>query len=130
MKRCRAFTLIEVVIFIVILSIVGLSILLGMNMSLKGSPDATKNTQSIMLAQQRMELMLGQRYSVGFSGFTDPCGAGPFPDILCGEGAYALGYTISSSITPSWSGNADLTLITVTVTGPDSATLTTIVGNH
>lgn len=130
MKRSRGFTLIEIVIFMAVLSIVGIMMMMGMNISLKGSPDMTKQTQAIMLAQQRMEVIMGQRLFFGFAALADPCGAGPFPDILCGEGAYANGYTISSTITPSWSGNPDLTLVVVNVTGPASATFTSLAANH
>lgn len=130
MRLYRGFTLIEIVVFIIVLSLVAIMMMIGMNMSLKGSPDVTRETQAIILAQQRMEIIAGQRLNFGFPFFADPCGAGPFPDILCGEGAFANGYTVSSTITPSWSGNPDLTLIVVNVTGPATFTLTSLVGNH
>lgn len=130
MRIYRGFTLIEVIIFIAVLSIVAIMMMMGMNISLKGSPDTTKKTQAMIMAQQRMEIIMGKRLYDGFPFFADPCGAGPFPDILCAEGAYAYGYTVSSTLTPNWSGNPDLTLVVVNVTGPSTATLTTIAANH
>lgn len=130
MKHQRGFTLIEVVVFTVVLSIVAIMMMMGMNISLKGSPDITKKTQAMLMAQQRMEIIMGKRLYDGFAFMADPCGAGPFPDILCAEGAYAYGYTVSSTLTPNWSGNPNLTLVVVNVTGPSTATLTTIAANH
>lgn len=130
MNLSRGFTLIEVVVFIVVLTIVAIMMMMGMNISLKGSPDTTKQTQAMILAQQRMEIIMGQRLFFGFGSTTDPCGAGPFPDILCGEGAFANGFTVSSTITPNWSGNPQLTLVVVNVTGPATASMTTLAGAH
>ncbi|MFI4956253.1 MAG: type II secretion system protein J [Gammaproteobacteria bacterium] len=133
MMKQQGFTLIELVIFMVIVTILGTTVFLGFDMALGQENIVSSNVNAMFMAQQRMDLMLGQRIKNGFSAFVDPCVslfASPATDNICSKNAFAFGYTVSSTITSSWSGNANLTSIVVNVTGPGSASLSTVVGNY
>lgn len=128
--RIQGFSLIELVIYIVIMGIIGLSIFAGMNTALESESIVDDNTQAMIIAQQRMEAIIGQRKTNGFTPFVDPCESPAFfPDELCAVGAYAFGYTVTSTITTGFNGNNDLKEVTVEVTGPGTATLSTLLGN-
>jgi prepilin-type N-terminal cleavage/methylation domain-containing protein len=129
----RGFTLIELVIFMVIVTILGTTVFLGFDMALSQESMVSSNVNAMFMAQQRMDLIYGQRIKNGFSGFVDPCVslfASPATDNICSKNAFAFGYTVTSSISTSYSGNANLTSIVVNVTGPGSASLSTLVGNY
>lgn len=133
MIKQRGFTLIELVIFMVIVTILGTTVFLGFDMALGQESMVANNVKAMFMAEQRMDLIFGQRIKSGFSSFVDPCVslfASPATDNICSKNAFAFGYTVSSTVTPSWSGNANLTSIVVDVTGPGSATLSTVVGNY
>jgi len=133
MRKQQGFTLIELVIFMVIVTIMAATIFLGFDMALQQENVVSNNANAMYIGQQRMDLIIGQRIENGFSGFVDPCVslfASPATDNICSKNAFAFGYTVSSTITTSWSGNANLTSIVVNVTGPGSATLSSLVGNY
>ena len=133
MIRQHGFTLIELVIFMVIVTILGTTVFLGFDMALSQENMVSSNVNAMFMAQQRMELIYGQRIKNGFPGFVDPCVslfASPATDNICSKNAFAFGYTVTSTISTSYSGNANLTSIVVNVTGPGSASLSTLVGNY
>lgn len=133
MKRSSGYTLIELIIFMVIVTILGTTVFVGFNMALSRENTVVANVRAMFMAQQRMDMIWGQRLQNGFSLFVDPCislFASPATDNICSKNAFAFGYTVSSTITSNWNGDPDLTSIVVTVTGPGSATLSSIVGNY
>jgi|GEM_PF-1628101 type II secretory pathway pseudopilin PulG len=125
MKRDSGMTLIELVIFIVILAILGLTILMSLGVSLEKSPSLQQNTQALEYAQVRMDLILGQKATKGFSSFVDPCAVSPSLAVCSSPG-----YTVASSIANNWNGNTTFKVITVTVTGDGRASLQGLVANY
>lgn len=124
--RCsvaRGFTLVELVIFIVIVAIMGVALMSAFSTTTRNTPAAGQVTQATQLAQARMELVLAQRHAVGFATFADPC---PGP-VACTPPA---GYTVTVAIAGNWNGDTNYRVITVTVTGTGSATATSIVANY
>jgi len=113
-KLSPGFTLIELIIFIVIVGIAATAILLSFQTVLSKSPDTNKQTIATELAEGRMDLIIGQYYIYGLSSFSDICN-GSSPAVCM----TISGYTVSSSIT----GTGPKT-ITVTVSGSGSAVLT------
>ncbi len=116
MKREKGHTLIELIIFLVIMGILTASMILAITMSLEHMPNIHDASTAIGLGQQRMEFVLGQRAIKGYSSFTDTCTGGS-PPALCTDPS---GFTTSSTVTSVSGGK----LITVTVTGNAALTLT------
>ena len=122
----RGFTLVELVIFIVIVSIMGVALMAAFSTTIRSTPDAGQMTQATQLAQERMELVMAQRRAVAFAAFADPCTFGT-PPAACTPPA---GYNVAVVIAPNWNGDTNYRVITVTVTGTSSATATSIVANY
>ncbi len=126
MKRQSGHTLIELVIFIVIIGFMPVGVLMAFDVAMHSAPNIQFATRAIELAQERMDFVIGQRDIVGFSGFNDPCENGSLSP-LCTDPS---GYTINSSIANNWGGDSDFKVITVTVTGLGNASLTALVANY
>ena len=122
----RGFTLVELIIFIVIVSIMGVALMSAFSTTTRGTPDAGQMTQATQLAQERMELVMAQRRAVAFAAFADPCTFGT-PPAACTPPA---GYNVAVTIVTGWNSSNDYKVITVSVTGTSSATATAIVANY
>lgn len=66
-KRKYGFTLIEIIVFIIVMGIVGVTIFTSMNMVLKESPASYRRTVALQTATHYMEWYIGQRYLNGFN---------------------------------------------------------------
>ena len=122
--RASGFTLIEVVIFIVVSGVLAAGLIVAMTSSVRGTSQAGQTDMAAEIAQTRMELILAQRRSAGFSAFADPC---PGPAVCTAP----TGYAVSSSIVSGWSGDpTNYKIVTVTVTGYFSTTATALVANY
>lgn len=125
-------SLVELVIFIVIMAIAAVIVLRTFFDAIGRSPSAGQITQATQLAQERMELILAQRRVKGYSAVSDPCFGGT-PPAICGN-AGARGYTIPQATITTWpviSNINQYSQITVTVNGPTGtrlAEVTTVVG--
>lgn len=120
------FTLIELIVFIVIISIAA-SILFPIMMSLKYSGTLPDQTVAQQLARARMELILERRNMLGFQSTSDPCNDATPPASGC---AVPTDFAVSSSIATNWNGDTNYRVITVQVTGKAQATLTDLVANY
>jgi prepilin-type N-terminal cleavage/methylation domain-containing protein len=114
--RARGFTLIEMVVFIVIVGVAAVALLRTFAQTMPRSPAPAQLTQATQLAQERMELILGRLGVVGYGALNDPC-VGGTPPAICTN---TFGYTVAvSGISPvvAWNGNptTDFKLITVQV---------------
>lgn len=126
-RMCAGFSLIELIIFIVVSSVLAAGLMLGVNRALKGSPDVMRATTANEIARTRMEFIIGNRYKQGFNAFVDPC-AGGSPPALC---VPPTGYSVNATITPTTlGGDTQYKTITVLVTGLSRASLTLLVGNY
>ena len=140
--RSRGLTLIELVVFIVIVGVAAFALLRSFGALLPRSPTAAQLTQATQLAQERMELILGQRDSPlagrGYNNTVDldPCNVGA--PAVCTN---TLGYSVASAGTGtapaswvSWNGNptTNYKLVTVTVTlgGTTLATQSVVLSNY
>ena len=120
MSRLRGFTLVELVVFMVILSFAAYALFRSFGSVLPRSPTAAQLTQAMQLAQERMELILGQRDVRGYNNLVDldPCNVGA--PTVC---TTTFGYAVSSAGTApgapvAWPPNpatANYKLVTVTV---------------
>ncbi|MEK6731715.1 MAG: type II secretion system protein [Pseudomonadota bacterium] len=126
MRKQNGFTLIELTLFITIMSFLGVGILSAFYVSLHSAPDIQNSARASELAQQRMELIVGSKEVSGFASTVDPCVASPGLAVC----AAPAGFTVSSNIVGNWGGNANYKDITVTVSGDGSATLERLVANY
>lgn len=117
MNSQQGFTLIEVIIFTVVIGIISVSIFASFNQILIAAKNPETIVTATQLAKERMELILGQRETQGFSAFTDPCTAGG-PASVCN---LPSGFSITQ---PTISG--DKLTITVTVDGPEDTHVTLV----
>lgn len=124
-NKQRAFSLIEIIIFIAVMGIALSGILSAFTPILKGSAAPTELTIAQQLALSRMEMILGQRYAQGFDNFTDPCTWGSAP----GSCNTPSGYTVNATIVPD-GGNANYKTITVTTSGVAGTTLVMRVADY
>ncbi len=129
--KMRGFSLIECLIFIVIVGIAASTMLLSFQNILQNSPNANNQTLAIGLAQERMELLLKQQQINGIN-FTNPCSGGS-PPTICSSPTGSI-FTVSDSIsntTISGDSNYKIITVTVTLTSNNSTvlTLSTLVGS-
>lgn len=114
------FSLIELVIFIVVIGIAVPGIFLAFSTALQKSPIVNPQTIANQLAAARMDIIIGQRRMFGYSSFTDPCISSP--PAVCTVPAGITGYTITSTISPLTVGSdSNYKSIDVLVTGPQNS---------
>jgi type II secretory pathway pseudopilin PulG len=125
--HARGATLIELIAFIIIVGVLVSGLAAGLSGTLRGSTASRPVTQALQLAQERMELIRGQKEVLGFSGFTaatyDPC--------ALGSAHPACNTTFGYTVTPDpldeaglcMGGDINYKCITVTVTDASGATL-------
>ena len=147
-RGCWGVSLVEVIAFIVITSVVVVGLLAGMSGAVRTAPVPREMHQGLQLAQGRMELILAQRsLPAGFAGFTaatfDPCAAPGGAQEAClaptnytvvapcfytGAGTCAFG-----AANTCMAGLVDYKCVRVRVTGPGGtilAELDAIVANY
>lgn len=128
MRRTSGYTMIELVIFIIVIGIIATTILASFNVSLEKTPVITRVAKAIDIAQQRMDVILGQKQVAGFNSFADPCSvpsALPFCDA-------DVAYTVTSNISLGFvNGNSvDYKVVRVDVGGPATISLTGLVTRY
>jgi type II secretory pathway pseudopilin PulG len=129
-RNDRGVTLVELIAFIAISGIVAAALVQVFSATMHGAHYGKEVTQATQLAQQRMDVILGQRARLGYAGFTvttyDPCPpVGTWATAPCNTTTYPAGsYTVSSSGS-SFAADAcgagtgtNCRLIVVTVAGP------------
>jgi type II secretory pathway pseudopilin PulG len=132
-------TLIELIAFIIIVSVLASGLMIGFSATLRGSDISRDVTQALQLAQERMELIQARKDVVGFACFTgtrfDPCtaaaAAGSCPAMPASthpacNAATTLGYTVTPVLDETGAcmgGDPEYKCITVTVTDAGGAKL-------
>ena len=148
MADAKGLTLVETVVFIAIVGVAAFALLGSFRAMLARSPTAAQLTQAMQLAQERMELILGQRNSpfagVGYNNTVDldPCNVGGSLTV-CPPNTY--GFTVTSAGTaPSptvppagptaWNGNPianyKIVAVTVKLNGITLATQSAVLSNY
>lgn len=75
----RGFTLIEIIITVLVISIIGTAVLLPFVNSLSGSPNPVVIQQAADLAQGELEQVIATKRASGFAAVTSGCSAFPMP---------------------------------------------------
>jgi prepilin-type N-terminal cleavage/methylation domain-containing protein len=136
----RGLTLIEVIVFIVIMGISAVALLSMYRAVMPRGSTPAQITVATQLAQERMELLLGQRAIYGYSTavLTDPCVSGTPPAICTNQytpsGLYSIVVTGVNPAVP-WGGYGtdSYRMLGVTVLGPGGgqlASLSALIGNY
>lgn len=121
----KGFTLIEVIVFIIVTSLMMSVIALGLNNTLKNSPAVHNEWQAVQLAQACMEYALAQKRLV--SGYAALACPGSVSTTLC---ANVTGYTVTTTLAcTTWNTDTHYKTITVAVSGKAAATLTAQIGD-
>ena len=125
MKKTGGFTLLEVLVFIIIMGLLATTIMISLTNMGQKSPEARQQMTASFIAQQCMEYLLGQRRVIGYSTITCPSSTTPN---FC---TVPSGYTLSTSIAcTTLNGDANYKTITLTVSGNGDATITSLVGDY
>ncbi len=132
MNKYLGFTLVELLMFIVILSILASTILLSTSTALLKSPRQLYTDIAAQLASQCMEGFIGQRRLGGYTGiFSAACPNTPATiPALCSSPP--AGYAITTPITcgPTLNGDSTYNTLTVNVTGKGSASRTILIASY
>lgn len=121
----QGFTLIEILVFIVVSSLVMSTILLSAFNGLRRAPTVHQQWVAIETARGCVEWFLNQRRLNGYTAISCPSTVTPS---ACTAPA---GYSISTSITcTTWNTDANYKTITINVTGLASASLATQIGSY
>jgi hypothetical protein len=118
-------SLIEMVIFIVLVGIIATGLMAALHESLKHLPENQDDIVAIHLAESRLEFLIGQKFINDFSHFTDTCTDAEPPSIC----SVPSGYTVTSTITRGYESDPNLGTIRVVVTGKGRAEVETLIGN-
>ena len=127
LSRNQGFTLIELVIFIVVLGIVGAVILNTTLFALKYSPLEHNQTVATATATKCMELFLGQRYLNGFTFNNQNCPGGSDDNTLpsfcstLSPSGFTTTVTISCTTVPNFTGTQAFKQIKVATTDSKAA---------
>ena len=122
--RSRGVTLVELIAFIVIAGVIAVAMVQAFSGTMRGSHLGKEMTQATQLAQQRMEVILGQRKTLGYTAFIasadyDPCQSGAWVTELCRTSTTPAGsYVATSTRSAADACGTGCTEIVVTVTGP------------
>ncbi len=117
----NGFTMIELIVFILVIGIIASGLFVGMNQSLSYGNEPRTITKASFLANARMQVILMNRTFNGYASLSDPCTTTPALAICTPLSSYAStnGFSVA---TPSISG-ANPKTITITVTGSGNATI-------
>jgi type II secretory pathway pseudopilin PulG len=152
-RREAGATLVELIAFIVIVSVVIGGLMAGMSSSVRVQSTPKAMTQALQLAQERIELIRARKEVQGFGFFvpvtSDPCNAGPGhpacnSPVVSGKTVttsrtfesvtYSIAATIENDPTqiPAPFNDGNFKMITVSVLGPGGklAEVSTLVSNY
>src|SRR5579872_4484832 len=122
-NRQLGFTLIEMIVFIIVTSLLMTTILLGSMQALKTTPAIHQQWEALQVAKRCMEGFLQQRRLNGYASLT--C-----PSTPSSSSCSVTGYTPTINVScTTW--NSDTTYKTITVTvSPSNASLSAQVGDY
>ena len=123
--RHGGFTLIEILVFIIITSLVMDVLLLSANTALVKTPNVHQQWVALQTAKRCMEWFLEQRRLNGYTALT--CPSTPSASACTAPS----GYTVSNSVAcTTWNSDTTFKTITVSVAGLASASISTQIGDY
>lgn len=113
MNKQKGISLIELIIFIVVLGILGTGILIAFVVSLEKTPNINRISRATELAQERMEIIFGQKKLNGFTSMTDICDPDPSSVAICST--LPSEYEIETPTIQAWNSTTFFKEITINV---------------
>ena len=89
------FTLIEVIIFITIMALIGITILISMNTVLRGVSTPRQQVIALQTAKQCAEWYFSQRLLNGFTAASLTCPSNTVPSFCAAPAGYSISTTVS-----------------------------------
>lgn len=133
--RETGLTLLEMVLFIVVLGVAGVALIATLALPLTGAGEQTRALTAAQVVQARTELMLGQKRKSGYPEDPPNCATELDPCPGAGLSACSLpsGWSVSTGC-EAWSSDPDTSeyiVLVVAATGPDggSASARTLIAN-
>ena len=129
MFQQKGISLIELIVFILVMGLIVTTILIGMDRVLTGVgiPRAVETASQLSLA--RMDIILAARESTGFESLVDPCSSAAPPEVCTALSQFAQTEGININTTIANDGS-NYKLITVAASGKASATLQSRVAHY
>lgn len=125
MYKQTGFTFIELLVFIVVTGMVATVIMLGATTALRKSPAIQSQWVALETASGCMEWLLNQRRLNGYATWT--CPSTPSTSIC----AAPSGFTVSASVAcTTWNSDSNYKIITVSVTGLSSVSLSAQIASY
>lgn len=124
-RQQLGFTLIEILVFIIVSSLMMTVMLLGARTTLLSTPTVHQQWVAMQTARKCMEWFLDQRRLNGYAIYS--CPSTPAAG-LCSA---PTGFTVTNSVAcTTWNSDTNYKTITVTVTGLANAQLSTQIGDY
>lgn len=124
-KSDHGFTLIEILVFIVVSSLLMTTILLSSFNGLRRAPTVHHQWVALQTARSCTEWFLNQRRLLGYA--TISCPSTSVPAACTAPAGYTVGVSVQCS---TWNTDSNYKTITVNVTGLASASLSTAIGSY
>jgi type II secretory pathway pseudopilin PulG len=125
MKKLHGFTLIEIIVFIVVISLMVNALFIAYSTSLSKMPHLSETIIARQTAKKCMEWFIGQRRLNGYNSLS--CPSTSVPTFCTTPSGYNLSVNISCT---TLNNDANYQTITVTVSGKGNAKQTTLIANY
>lgn len=123
-SRASGFTLIEILVFIIVSSLLMSVVLIGAVTALRSSPSVHQQWIAVQTARKCMEWYLDQRLLNGYAALS--CPSTPAAGLCTAPADFNASASVSCT---TWNGDSAYKTITVNVTGLASASLSAQVGD-
>jgi type II secretory pathway pseudopilin PulG len=124
-RKFAGFTIIEVVAFIIVTSLVMTTILLSATLTLRNAPKVHQQWVALETAKRCMEWFVQQRRLNGFASLA--CPSTPTATACSAPSGYTITNTIACT---TWNSDTEFKTLTVAITGNASVSLSTQLGNY
>jgi len=125
-KKTKGFSLVELIIFIVAISVTAVTILSAMDMILKTSHQTQENATAVDAASRCLEWYWGQNQLNGYSSIT--CPSTTIPSFCSAPSGFSVAVNVACTTLYS-EASANYKTITATVSGKGSAALSLLIAD-
>ncbi|OGT45846.1 MAG: hypothetical protein A3E83_00520 [Gammaproteobacteria bacterium RIFCSPHIGHO2_12_FULL_41_20] len=124
-KNICGFTLIEILVFIVVSSILMSVILIGATTALLNTPNVHQQWVALRTVQTCMEWFLGQRHLNGYTSLA--CPSTPTASVCSAPAGYSISTAVSCT---TWNSDSTYKTLSITVSGVAGASASVQIGDY